>query len=47
MDNKEALRIEKAKRKAVARYRTCIVLAILNVALFIYIILQIIFIARN
>ena len=42
MDSKEALRIEKEKRKAVAKKRICWVLAILDVALAIYIAVQII-----
>ncbi len=42
MDSKEALAIEKKKRKAVAKKRICWVLAILDVALAIYIAVQII-----
>lgn len=42
MDSKEALAIEKKKRKAVAKKRICWVLAILDVALAIYIAVQVI-----
>ena len=42
MDNKEALQIEKDKRKAVAKYRICWFLGILDLLLIIYIIIQII-----
>ena len=46
MDSKEALRIEKEKRKAVAKKRICWVLAILDVALVVYIAIQIIIIIQ-
>ena len=42
MDSKEALAIEKKKRKAVAKKRICWVLAILDVALAVYIAVQVI-----
>ena len=47
MDAKEALRIEKEKRKAVANRRICWVLGILDVALVIYIVIQIIMIIQK
>ena len=47
MDSKEALRIEKEKRKAVAKKRICWVLGILDIVLLIYIIIQIIMICQN
>ncbi len=40
MDSKEALQIEKDKRKAVAKYRICWFLAILDIVLIIYIVIQ-------
>ena len=46
MDSKEALAIEKKKRKAVAKKRICWVLAILDVALAIYIAVQIIILVQ-
>ena len=47
MDSKEALQIEKAKRKAVAKKRICWFLAIVNVVLVIYIAIQIILIIQG
>ena len=47
MDAKEALQIEKTKRKAVARKRICWFLAIMNIALVIYIAIQIILLIQN
>ena len=47
MDSKEALRIEKEKRKAVAKKRICWVLGILDVGALIYIAIQILLIAQN
>lgn len=46
MDSKEALAIEKKKRKAVAKKRICWVLAILDVALAIYIAVQVIILVQ-
>ena len=47
MDSKEALRIEKEKRKAVANKRICWILAILDVALLIYVVVQVLIIVQN
>ena len=47
MDAKEALQIERDKRKAVARKRICWFLAILNVVLVIYIAIQIIILIQH
>ena len=44
---KEALKVEKEKRKAVATRRICWVLGILDIALVIYIAVQIIIIIQN
>ena len=46
MDSKEALAIEKKKRKAVAKKRICWVLAILDVALAVYIAVQVIILVQ-
>ena len=46
MDSKEALAIEKKKRKAVAKKRICWVLAILDIALAIYIAVQVIILVQ-
>jgi hypothetical protein len=47
MNQAEALRIEKEKRKAVAKKRICWLLAILNIALAIYIVIQFIIIFQS
>lgn len=47
MNQAEALRIEKEKRKAVAKKRICWLLAILNIVLAIYIVVQFIIIFQN
>ena len=47
MDSKEALKLEKDKRKAVAKYRICWFLGVLDIALVIYIIIQIILLIQN
>lgn len=44
MNAKEALQIEKNKRKAVAKKRICWVLGILDIALIVYLAVQIILI---
>ncbi|MBO6280439.1 MAG: hypothetical protein J6M95_02535 [Bacilli bacterium] len=46
MDSKEALKIEKQKRKAVAKRRICWLLGILDIALVIYIAVQIIILVQ-
>ena len=47
MDSKEALQIEKDKRKAVAKYRICWFLGIIDVLLVVYIIIQIILLIQK
>ena len=47
MDAKQALQIEKAKRKAVAKKRICWFLAIVDIALVIYIAIQIIMLIQR
>lgn len=47
MDSKQALRIEKEKRKAVAKKRICWFLGILDVVLVIYIAIQVILIIQH
>ena len=46
MDRQRALQIEKQKRKAVATKRICWVLAIADVALLIYIVVQVLIIIQ-
>ena len=47
MDAQKALEIEKEKRKAVARKRICWFLAIVDVALVIYIAIQVILLIQQ
>lgn len=47
MDKNKALQIEKDKRKIIATRRICFVLAIMDVALLVYLIVQIILLAQK
>ena len=47
MDKNKALEIDKKKRKIIAARRTCAVLAILDIFLVVYIIIQFIFLAQR
>ena len=47
MNSKEALLLEKKKRKAVAKKRICWLLAIVDIALLVYVAIQIIIIIQG
>ena len=47
MNSKQALQIEKARRKAIATKRICWVLGILDVALLIYVIVQVLILVQH